>query len=139
MITSKDSAMEQHHNPSADYVMQFDTPSREDEVRVYRSIEAGSSMKILSVCRKRAPVAPSITRWSQDIVTVMIVAETIFPSRATARSSPAPTARIALCGGLMMAVNSLIPNMPRLEMEKAPPSYSCGFSFFALARSASDF
>src|SRR6266699_443844 len=69
----------------------------------------------------------------------MMVAAMTFPSRITARSSPAPTARIALCGGLMMAVNSLIPNMPRLEMEKAPPSYSCGFSFFALARSASDF
>ena len=32
-----------------------------------------------------------------------------------------------------------MPNMPRLEMEKPPPSNSCGFSFLVRARSASDF
>ena len=32
-----------------------------------------------------------------------------------------PTARMATCGGLMMAVNSSMPNMPRLDMVKVPP------------------
>ena len=72
------------------------------------SIEAGSSMNCLKACRKRAPVAPSITRWSQDMVTVITVATSILPSTTTARFSPAPTARIAACGGLMTAVKSLI-------------------------------
>lgn len=34
---------------------------------------------------------------------------------------PPPTARIPTCGGLMMAVNSEMPNMPKLEMVKVPP------------------
>lgn len=33
----------------------------------------------------------------------------------------------------MMAENSVMPYMPRLEMEKVPPVNSCGFSFPALA------
>ena len=32
-----------------------------------------------------------------------------------------PTARIQDWGGLMTAVNCLIPNIPRLEMVKVPP------------------
>jgi hypothetical protein len=43
------------------------------------------------------------------------------PFLTTGRCSPAPTARMAPCGGLMMAENSLMPNMPRLEIEKPPP------------------
>lgn len=37
------------------------------------------------------------------------------------------------CGGLIMAANSLMPYMPRFEMEKVPPVNSCGFSFPAFA------
>ena len=37
------------------------------------------------------------------------------------------------CGGLMMAENSVMPYMPRLEMEKVPPVNSCGFSLPAFA------
>ena len=33
----------------------------------------------------------------------------------------------------MMAENSVMPYMPKLEMEKVPPVNSCGFSFPALA------
>ena len=41
----------------------------------------------------------------------------------------APTARIAASGGLITAVNSSMPNMPRLLIEKVAPMYSSGFSF----------
>ena len=37
-----------------------------------------------------------------------------------------PMARIAACGGLMMAMNSSTSYMPRLEMVKVPPWYSSG-------------
>ena len=37
------------------------------------------------------------------------------------------------CGGLMTAENSLMPNMPKLEIVKLPPMNSSGLSFFARA------
>src|SRR5437868_3914474 len=46
----------------------------------------------------------------------------------------APTARMALSGGLMMAVNSSTSNIPRLEMVKVEPVYSSGLSFLSRAR-----
>ena len=49
------------------------------------------------------------------------------PSRP-ARCSPAPTARMPPCGGLMTAANSRMPYMPRLEIEKVPPWNSSSFS-----------
>lgn len=42
-------------------------------------------------------------------------------------------------GGLMMAENSVMPNMPRLEMVNVPPENSSGFSFPALACTARSF
>ena len=42
----------------------------------------------------------------------------ISPSRTTGRSSIAPTARIAACGGLITAAKLSIPNIPRLETVK---------------------
>ena len=51
----------------------------------------------------------------------------------------APTARIAACGGLMIAANSDTPNMPMLEIEKPPPWNSSGFSLPARARPARSF
>ncbi len=42
----------------------------------------------------------------------------------------APTARIHESGGLMMAVNSSIPNIPRLLMVKVLPSQSAWLQFF---------
>lgn len=39
-------------------------------------------------------------------------------------------------GGLMMAENSVMPYMPRLEMVNVPPENSSGFSLFALACAA---
>ncbi len=65
---------------------------------------------------------------------------TMFPSSSTTTFGPsAPTARMAASGGLMIAVNSSMPNIPRLEMEKVLPVYSSGFSFFSRARPASSF
>src|SRR2546426_11221528 len=46
---------------------------------------------------------------------------TILPSSTTGTSLIAPTARIAASGGLMIAVNSSTPNIPRFEMEKVAP------------------
>src|SRR5712691_10406709 len=43
------------------------------------------------------------------------------PASTTATSLIAPTARIAASGGLMMAVNSSTPYMPRFEIEKVAP------------------
>ena len=69
----------------------------------------------------------------------MMVAGTICPLRTTARCSPVPTARIDDCGGLITAVKSLMPYMPRLDTDEVPPWYSFGFSFLALARAARSF
>ena len=44
---------------------------------------------------------------------------------------------IAACGGLMIAVNELIPNMPRFETVKVPPPSSGGVIVPARTRSAS--
>ena len=63
-----------------------------------------------------------MTRWSHDMRTVITVAISTRSPRTTARFSPAPTARIDACGGLMTAVKSRMPNMPRLEMANEPPS-----------------
>jgi len=61
------------------------------------------------------------------------------PSLTTGLGSPAPTARMHDCGGLMMAANSRMPYMPRLEMVKPPPWYSSCASLPSLPRSASSF
>src|SRR5205807_839105 len=51
----------------------------------------------------------------------MTLPGTILPPSTTGTSLMAPTARIAASGGLMIAVNSSTPNMPRLEMENVAP------------------
>ena len=48
--------------------------------------------------------------------------EVLQEDLATAWGAPAPTARMQPWGGLMMAVNCLMPNMPKLDTEKVPPS-----------------
>ena len=72
-------------------------------------------------------------------VTDITVAILISPFLATARSSPAPTARMVACGGLMTAAKSLMPNMPRLETAAVPPWYSSGLSLRPLARAPRSF
>src|SRR6185437_8349969 len=103
------------------------------------SISAGCSIKRLKACMNRAPTAPSTTRWSQEIVQVITVATASWPSLTTGRGSPAPTARMQPCGGLMTAENSRTPNIPRLEIENVPPWNSSSFSLPARSRPARSF
>ena len=106
----------------------------------------------LNACSHWAPTAPSTTLWSQLSVTV-ICSTKRYPvslsSSGMTRSSPAPTAynmgtpavnsttnlvlrgptetertKMAACGGVMIAENSLIPNIPRLDTVKVPVSRS---------------
>ncbi len=56
---------------------------------------------------------------SKESVEVITVSGRIVSGLMTCR--PPPTARMAACGALIMAVNSAMPNMPRLEMVKVPP------------------
>src|SRR6478672_9794684 len=65
---------------------------------------SGFSIRRRSVCRKRAPVAPSTARWSQLIVMRTRVRTASSPSITTGTSPTAPTAKIATSGGLMLAV-----------------------------------
>src|SRR5439155_1074536 len=56
-----------------------------------------------------------------ETVTVILRPGTIWPSRTTGVSRIVPTARIAACGGLITAVNSVTGSMPRLERVKVAP------------------
>src|SRR6185437_12167021 len=96
--------------------------------RELQSASAGSSTNVFTVRRKSAAAAPSTARWSTVRVIVIIGLATSSPSRTTGRSSVAPTARIAACGGLSTAVNCSTPNMPRFEIVNVPPSRSCCWS-----------
>ena len=81
-------------------------------------------------------MAPSITRWSHEIVSA-IRRPTPSPSSVTTGTRRTePTARIAPSGGLMMAENSATSNMPRFEIEKVAPDSSLARSFRTRARSA---
>ncbi|MNT44275.1 hypothetical protein D3C72_1807940 [compost metagenome] len=66
----------------------------------------------------------------------MTVATASCPSLTTGRCSPAPTLMMQPCGSLMIEVNCLMPNMPRLDTEKVPPWNSSGFSLRSRARLA---
>ena len=93
-------------------------------------------MNFLKCCSHCAPTAPSTTLWSQDIVTLIMLATEGPPSAPTTTFfSVPPTAKMHACGGLMMAVNWLMPNMPKLDTVMVPPWYSCGASFPTLALS----
>ena len=69
-------------------------------------------------------MAPSITRWSRLRVAAISQPTTSWWLRTTGCSIAAPQARIALLGGLMMAVKLSTPNMPRFEMVKVAPDIS---------------
>ncbi len=90
----------------------------------------------MNACIHRAAVTPSTGRWSTDNVTVMTRRTRTLPLRTTGASRAAPTARIEDCGGLMIAANSSVPNIPRLVMVATPPCRSCCRSRPVLARSA---
>src|SRR5664280_1177880 len=88
----------------------------------------GSSNSTFKSARNRAAIAPSTTRWSLDSVSVQTLPGTTAPARTTGSSRMDPTARIAASGGLMMAVNCSMPNIPRLLTVKVPPRNSSGWS-----------
>src|SRR3954454_22449137 len=103
----------------------------------HTSAVTGCSMKPRNAATSSAPSAPSTTRWSQESVPVIMLANATPPSAvSTACRRAAPTARMVACGGLMMAENSRTPYMPRFEIALAPPWYSFGFNFFSRARAA---
>src|SRR6202011_6153393 len=93
----------------------------------HTSIATGCSISALNAASSSAPSAPSTTRWSQPSVTVIWLTNFTPPSAvSTGRRCAAPTARMVACGGLMMAVNSRTPYMPRFDNAVEPPRYSCG-------------
>lgn len=59
---------------------------------------------------------------SKERVDLMTV--TVFPVSGSISGKPDPTAKIPTCGGLMMAVNSVMPYMPRFDMVNVPPCNS---------------
>src|SRR6185503_3642803 len=94
----------------------------------------GSSIKSASAPRNWAPRAPSRARWSQERVRVMVGCTAGCPFTGTTRSAMRPTARIAACGGLTMALNASTPYIPRLLIVNTPPWMSAGRSLPACAR-----
>src|SRR5829696_498791 len=95
-----------------------------DAVPDVHSARPGSSRNDLTVARNSDAVAPSTERWSMVSVMSMRGWISKSPSRTTARSSIAPTARMPACGGLRTAVKRSTPYMPRLEIVNVPPSRS---------------
>src|SRR3989454_318895 len=94
----------------------------------------GSSISSARAPRNWAPRAPSRARWSQDRVSTIVGWTAGWPLRATTRSAMRPTARMAACGGVAVAVQASTPYMPRLLMVKPPPWMSGGRSLPAWAR-----
>ena len=66
-------------------------------------------------------MSTSTTLGSQDKVQLRTVPMASAPFLTIGRCSPTPTARIADCGGFITAENSLIPYIPKFEIEKLPP------------------
>ena len=75
----------------------------------------------------------STIRRSQDNVTVITLSIVSF---AVSTARVPPTAMIQACGGLITAENSVMPNIPRLEIVNEPPWNSCSFSLPSRARLA---
>jgi len=82
---------------------------------------SGCSISCRNVFRNSAPLAPSMTRWSHDIVTFIRSRTTTWRSTTTGRDYAVPTARMAEFGGLMIAVNSSMPHAPRFEIVNVEP------------------
>ena len=79
------------------------------------NISIGLSMAPLKTAKNCAARESSTTLASDDKVTVIIFCG--LPSES-GFNLDVPTAKMHACGGLMTAVNSLIPNIPRLEILK---------------------
>jgi hypothetical protein len=112
-------------------------------------MDDGFSINPLNDVNHRDAMAPSTTRSSDDSVTVNIDVEradsidgaTPLPfSEASPgtinRRRGADTAKIHACGGLITALNSSTPNIPRLLIVNVPPWNSSGFNLLSRARVA---
>ena len=77
----------------------------------------------------------STTRRSADSDTVITVSFSSTPGAAFGLGMP-PHARMHACGGLITAVNSLMPNIPKFDIVNEPPVYSSGIKLPFLARVA---
>src|SRR3546814_18160025 len=95
---------------------------------------SGSSISFLKAPRNSAPTAPSTAWWTTERVQLISVAMASAPSFTTGRGSPAPTARMQPCGGLMKAAQSLMTNMSRLENDKLEARNCSGSSLPTGAR-----
>src|SRR5437867_2242885 len=102
----------------------------------YTRSRSGSSRRRLTSWRNRAPIAPSITRWSQESVSAILHPTPSPASATTGIRRTDPTARIAPSGGLMIAENSATSYIPRFEIENVAPESSGARSFRTRARSA---
>src|SRR3954469_25988462 len=109
-------------------------PDRGRHGRESYSASPGSSRLSFRVWRKAAAGAPSTARWSNVQVRVTMGRTAVSPPTATTRSSVAPTATIAACGGVSTAVKLSTAYMPRFEIVKVPPSRSSARSFASRAR-----
>src|SRR5438034_4927405 len=109
-------------------------PDRGRHGRESYSASPGSSRLSFSVWRKAAAGAPSTARWSNVPVRVTIGRTAVSPATGTTRSSVAPTATIAACGGFSTAVKRSTAYMPRFEIVNVPPSRSSARSFASRAR-----
>src|SRR3954452_2549844 len=114
-------------------------PDRGRHRRESYSASPGSSRLSFSVWRKAAAGAPSTARWSKVQVRVTIGRTAVSPptpsgGTGTTRSSVAPTATIAACGGFSTAVKLSTAYMPRFEIVNVPPSRSSARSFASRAR-----
>src|SRR5260221_4176553 len=88
-------------------------------------------MIFLKACSHCAPTAPSTARWSQAMVQLMIVAIVTWPFFTTGRCSPAPTARMPPCGGVITPAETLMPYIPGLGVGEVPPRDFCDLELTA--------
>src|SRR4051812_13164693 len=101
-------------------------PDRGRHRRESYSASPGSSRLSFSVWRKAAAGAPSTARWSKVQVRVTIGRTAVSPptpsgGTGTTRSSVAPTATIAACGGVSTAGEASAPGQPRVGSGEGPP------------------
>ena len=82
-----------------------------------------ASLDCLQEARHLGAVADAMIGRERDL---HLVGHRHCPSLMTGTSLIEPIARIAACGGLMIATNSETSNIPRLLIVKVPPWYSSG-------------
>ena len=80
-----------------------------------------------------APFMPSTSLWSMVKLVPIIGRITTSPSYATGVSIVAEIPKIAEFGWLIMGLNDLVPNIPRLVIEKVDPDISAAFNLPACA------